>query len=232
LTGVLDGDSVEVMLEGTAEQVRIRGINTPERDECWSDEARRLTAELLDGAEVTLLPAGRDQYGRLLADLWADGASVGLSLIERGAALAAFTDSGHPAAYLAAEEAAYEAGAGLWAADACGPPADASIRVAEIRFDAPGPDDQDPNGEWVTLANDGSDVDLTGWVVRDESSVHRYSFPGGFVLGAGARVTVFSGCGADRGDALFWCAGPVWSNSGDTVLVLDPLGNVVDRLRG
>jgi hypothetical protein len=68
-------------------------------------------------------------------------------------------------------------------------------------------------------------------VLRDESSVHRYLFPDGFTLGPGARVTVRSGWGDDDGDTLHWGAGSVWSNDGDTVLLLDAAGNVVDRRR-
>lgn len=232
LRTVLDGDSIEAIVDGSVEEIRVHGVNTPEREECWSEQARDITAALLEEAEVQIVPRQRDQYGRLLAHLWADGVPVGLTLIERGAALAVSVDPEYRAAYLAAEDAAYSSRIGLWARDACGPAAAAGIRIAGARFDAPGPDDRNPNGEWVQLANDGAAIDLTGWVLRDESSIHRFTFPAGFVLGAGAEVTVYSGCGPAGGDALFWCEGPVWSNDGDTALVLDHFGNVVDRVRG
>jgi len=231
VTAVLDGDSLEVELGGTVQEVRIRGINAPERDECWGEEARAAATALLDDAEILLLADGRDQYGRLLADLWTGEGSVGLTLIRQGAALALTVDFDGAAPYRAAEDAAFAAGSGLWAEDACGPATDAMVAIARARFDAPGPDDENPNGEWVVVANAGPPVELTGWLLRDESSVHRFEFPEGFLLGEGAEVDVYSGCGTDRPEALFWCEGPVWSNSGDSALLLDPHGNVVDRFR-
>jgi micrococcal nuclease len=229
---VFDGDSLQAEVDAVVEEIRIRGINAPERDECWGDEARSVLEDLLtEAAEVSLLPAGRDQYGRLLADLWAGSDRVGLSMVERGAALALSTGTASDEDYVAAEEAAFRAASGLWAPDACGLSPDTRMAIARVRFDAPGPDDENPNGEWVVLANHGPAVELTGWVLRDESSVHRYTFPEGFVLGSGAEVTVHSGCGADGPGQLFWCEGAVWTNSGDMALLLDSHGNVVDRSR-
>ena len=71
-----------------------------------------------------------------------------------------------------------------------------------------------------------------GWAIRDESSVHRFRFPAGFVLGAGAIVTVRSGPGVDAPDTLYWGADTtVWSNAGDTALLLEPSGAIADRMR-
>ena len=65
--------------------------------------------------------------------------------------------------------------------------------------------------------------------IKDESASHRYSFPSGFTLGPGATVRLHTGCGSDTDTALYWCnqGSAVWNNSGDTVFVLDPSGNVV-----
>ena len=70
-------------------------------------------------------------------------------------------------------------------------------------------------------------------MLRDESSVHRYTFPPGVVLDTGGITVIRSGCGVDQPpDLLYWCAdGPVWTNAGDTVLVLEPSGAIADRAR-
>jgi len=231
LVSVLDGDSLEIELDGTIEEVRLEGVNTPEREECWSDEAGAATSDLVAGADLVFDPAERDQYGRLVGFLWANGDLVNLRLLEAGAALALSFDHAHTGVFFAAEEVAFSSGVGLWGRDACGPPTEAVVAVSRVEPDAPGRDDENPNGEWVEIVNDGPDADLTGWVLRDESSIHRYVFPDGFVLGSGDRVTIRSGWGDDGGGALYWGAGSVWSNGGDTVLLLDPNGNVVDRYR-
>ena len=234
LVNIFDGDTLLVSMDGVEEEVRLLGINTPESDECFSSEAREATESLLEAAALSIEAAGeRDQFGRLLGYAYADGSQVNLALVEGGYALALQT--GHPrlSEFLAAEEGAYAAGAGLWAADACGPPFPAVLGLMDLEPDPPGPDEDDLNGEWVLLANAGAEAaDLTGWVLRDESSQNRYRFPRGFLVGAGETVAVHTGCGADGPADLYWCAGnPVWNNGGDAALLLDPAGNVAAHLR-
>jgi competence protein ComEC len=109
------------------------------------------------------------------------------------------------------------------------------VVVSEVRLDADGDDNANLNDEWVRLTNRGTTpVDLTGWVVKDTSASHRYSFPAGFILEAGASVTVRTGCGTDTPTDLHWCSqgSAVWNNSGDTAFLLDPAGNIVDSLEG
>ena len=229
---VLDGDSMEIETAFGVEEVRLEGINTPERDECWGDEARSASIDLTQGSDVLLAGSERDQYGRLIGFVWVDGELLNLRLIERGAAIAIVFDHAYLDEFLDAEESAFSAGAGLWALDACGPRSDARIAIRTVEFDPPGRDYENPNEEIVVLVNDGDAVAMAGWVLRDESTAHRYSFPSDFVLGAGDAVAIHAGCGDDGGDHLYWCASDaVWSNGGDTALLLDPNGNVVDRYR-
>ena len=133
---------------------------------------------------------------------------------------------------LGPENLAFSARVGMWSPTACGPASEEEVHIAEVFFDAPGPDDENPNGEFVVIANDGPEVDLTGWMIRDESSTHRFEFPDGFAVGTGESVVIRSGCGQGGTDEVFWCAnGAVWNNGGDMALLLDAYGNVVDRWR-
>ena len=69
---------------------------------------------------------------------------------------------------------------------------------------------------------------ISGWVLRDESSSNRLTFPSGTVLAPGDTVTVVTGCDGGPSDAIYWCNdAPVWSNGGDTAIVSDTLGNAV-----
>ena len=71
-------------------------------------------------------------------------------------------------------------------------------------------------------------MSLSGWVLRDESSRNRLTFPSGTVLAPGDTVTVITGCAGGTVSAIHWCNdGAVWSNGGDTVIVSDTLGNAV-----
>ena len=234
LITIFDGDTLLVKLDGSEEEVRLLGINTPERGECFASDAREAAASLLETAPLTIEVVGeRDQFDRLLGYAHAGGVLVNQALVQGGYALALQTDHPRLAEFLAAEEGAYAAGAGLWAADACGPPFPAVLGLVDLEPDPPGPDEDDLNGEWVLLANAGAEAaDLTGWVLRDESSQNRYRFPDSFLVGAGEAVAVHTGCGDDGSADLYWCAdNPVWNNGGDTALLLDPAGNVAARLR-
>jgi len=229
---VIDGDSVRVVLDGVATEIRLLGINAPERDECWSQEARDSLTSLTGGRSLTVVGSDEDQYGRVLAYLYDGPTNLNLELVTEGHALVIASDHDQLPEFLAAEDDAVRLGRGLWAATACGDQVEHSVSIWVIEADAPGRDDTNPNGEFVAITNEGEDFDMTGWVLRDESSVHRYTFPDGFMLDRGAIVTVRSGCGRDEPPDLYWCAETtVWNNSGDTVLLLDPTGAIADRVR-
>ena len=102
------------------------------------------------------------------------------------------------------------------------------MRIADLVPDAPGNDHENPNGEWVVIANDGPGIaSLGGWVVRDRTTSHRYRFADDFRLAAGASVQLHSGCGIPRATTLYWCTGAVWNNDGDTAYLVDPSGAIV-----
>lgn len=237
---VIDGDTIVVELAGVRERLRIVGINAPERGECLADDAGRRLQELVAGREVELVPdrSDRDRFGRLLRYVEVDGADVGAELVRAGLALARRypPDTARADEYDALQQGAEDAGVGLWAPDACGAvTTDANVVISAIRFDADGDDNENLNDEWVRITNQGaSGADLTGWVLKDTSASHRYSFPRGFTLGGGESVTVRTGCGADTATDLHWCneGSAVWNNSGDTAFLLDPVGNIVSSQDG
>lgn len=238
---VIDGDTIEVELAGGRETVRIIGVNAPERGECLADEATRRLRELVAGADVELVAdqSDRDQYGRLLRYVESGGTDVGAELVRAGLALAREypPDTARSHDYEAAQQTAEDAGAGMWGSDACGAGGSTGAQVAidAIRFDADGDDNENLGDEWVRITNQGGGpVDLAAWVLKDTSASHRYRFPSGFALGAGASVTVRTGCGSDSPTDLHWCneGSAVWNNSGDTAFLLDRAGNIVDSQDG
>ena len=94
---VVDGDTVDVMIDGREDRVRLTGIDTPEkarRDtgapaECFGDEATAFTQKLLPvGTPVRLERdiVGRDDYGRLLAYIYRadDGIFVNYEIVRQG----------------------------------------------------------------------------------------------------------------------------------------------------
>ncbi|MFW2333704.1 thermonuclease family protein [Ilumatobacter sp.] len=94
---VIDGDTIDVIVDGAEERVRLTGIDTPEearRDtgapaECFGNEATAFTESLLPVGTAVRLErdvVGRDDYGRLLAYVYRadDGIFVNYEIVRQG----------------------------------------------------------------------------------------------------------------------------------------------------
>ena len=237
VTGVTDGDTIDVVVSGRAETVRLVGINTPEAGECFADEATAALDRLVGGETVRLVRdrTDRDQYDRLLRYVYIGDTLVNQVLVRDGFAIASRyePDTARADQFDAAQRAAEADEVGLWAPDACGRagPREEAVVISRVEADPPGDDTLDPNAEWVQVRNGGTvEVDLTGWGLKDESSSHRFVFPSGFALRVAGVVTVHTGCGAPTATDLYWCneGSAIWNNEGDTAFLSDPRGNVVD----
>ena len=120
LIDVIDGDTLDVRLDGRDERVRLYGVDTPERGEqCFREAAERL--EALAGEGLLLLPDARERDGfdRLLRYAFAaDGRSIDALLIAEGLGLAWREDGAYRDELVALEEQARLAGAGcLWGSE-------------------------------------------------------------------------------------------------------------------
>ncbi|GIG55010.1 hypothetical protein Dac01nite_17620 [Demequina activiva] len=100
VTHVYDGDSMEVTRDGVVEDVRVIGIDTPERGECGADQAREAAQVTLLDQQVALIPGAqtdRDTYDRLLRYVEIGTEDYGREMIEFGFAIARYDSrSGQP----------------------------------------------------------------------------------------------------------------------------------------
>lgn len=240
VTEVVDGDTIKVDLDGVSADVRLLGINAPEMDECWGAESKAFLTSLVSDQNVLLIegPDDVDAYGRLLRYVYLDTAEsptfVNSVLVETGHAVG-LQDGSEVAPTLKALEArAFQSGYGMWGTYACGNDEGITadrpvIRVSALVFDPDGPDADALSGEYITFINEGYDkVPIGGWTLRDESSTNRFTFGSRLVLSPGDTVTVVTGCSGGPTGAVYWCSDQaVWSNGGDTAMLMDTLGNVV-----
>jgi hypothetical protein len=120
----------------------------------------------------------------------------------------------------------------MWSLLTCGSAAQSGAEVANINPDPPGPDGDYLNDEWVVVRNGGDEaLDLSGWMIRDESSRHRFVFSADVVVAPGSELRVVTGCGEDGETVVFWCSPePVWNNAGDTAYLIDADGRFADYL--
>ena len=129
VTRVVDGDTVEVQLNGNEEDVRYIGVDTPETVapgepvDCFGPRASHFNEALVEGEQVRLVfdEELRDDYGRLLAYVYLAERFVNAELVRRGYArsLTIPPNDRFATLFRRAEHRAGVAGRGLWGA--CGP---------------------------------------------------------------------------------------------------------------
>lgn len=128
LVRVVDGDTIDVTIDGGRERVRLIGIDTPETVkedspvECFGPEATAFTRAVLPEGSALYLERdveARDAYGRLLAYVYlADDATfVNLEIVRGGYAnpLTIPPNVAHSSEFVDAARAAERADVGLWA---------------------------------------------------------------------------------------------------------------------
>ena len=230
VTSVADGDSFRAESSAAEIEVRLLGINSPELDECHGQPAREALVDLIDDRTIGLATEPElDQFDRVLARAVVSGTYVNLEMVKNGNSLVVTDGSTDRRTLLEAEGVARASEIGMWASDICGAVGPrASLEITSIDFDPPGADDE----ESVTIINSGADpIDLAGFVMRDESSVNRFDFPN-ITLAPGGELLVVRGCGDGEESTIPWCTDqPIWNNDGDTALLLDEVGRIVDIRR-
>jgi len=228
VTVVADGDSFRVVANGEELEVRLLGINAPELGECYGPESATWLTETIEGKDVGLaLEPEPDQFGRVLAVAIVDQVDVNKDALKSGHAVVVNGEGIDWTSYVAAEEEARSAETGMWADDICGASGPrAAVGIESVEFDPPGPDQR----EAVIIINNGNDdIDVGGFVLRDESSVNRFVLPAE-ILAAGSRLEIaVMECRFDKAySPLVWCSDqPVFNNDGDTAMLLDPFGRVI-----
>lgn len=123
---VVDGDTINVEINGQTESVRYIGIDTPETVDprkpiqCFGVEASKKNKELVEGKMIRLEKdiTDRDKYGRLLRYVWLDNILVNQELVEQGFAKSSSypPDIKYQDKFITAEKEARTNKLGLWTA--------------------------------------------------------------------------------------------------------------------
>ena len=130
---VIDGDTIDVVIDGKKERVRLIGIDAPEVEyedkpaDCFADESAASLKALIDGKAVSLASdptqGDRDSYGRLLRYAYlSDNTNVNKQMVSQGYARQ-YSYKGIPyqfqKEFQEAEREAKKLKKGLWADGVC-----------------------------------------------------------------------------------------------------------------
>lgn len=129
VVNVVDGDTMDVLLDGQKTRLRLIGVDTPETVDlrkpvqCYGPEASKRAHQLLDGqtVKVTTDPSqgDKDKYGRKLAYVWLpDGRNYAETMIHDGYAREYTYDKAYQykSAFQKAQADAQSKNVGLWGA--------------------------------------------------------------------------------------------------------------------
>lgn len=212
---VQDGDTVQLE---SGEWIRLLGINSPEDNERYYQEAKDMLKGLVEGKKVRLEsgPDDKDKYDRLLRYIFVDRTFVNAQLLKGGYATAYIVnpDEKYYFELKKAEKEAKDEKLGLWGTSSSGK----CIQIKEFQYSGE---------ESVTFQNNCDySINLDGWNVKDEAT-HIYIFKN-FVLNADSTFTLYTSSGKDTGTDLYWNSKTaIWNNAGDTLFMRDNNGGLV-----
>ena len=237
---VVDGDIIEVEIEGESYKVRYIGIDTPKLHhptkpvEYYAQEAYEKNRELVEGKTVYLEKdvSETDQYERLLRYVYVGDTFVNAYLVQHGYALASTypPDVKYQERFLELQREAREAGRGLWGpVQTPASPGQVIIDPDCSQFDAPGGDQLNLNEEYVCFTNlSEHPVDMTGWRVHHRPDTW-YTFPE-FILNPQASVRLHSGSEVDTSTDLYWRNDDsIWRDIHDAVYLYGADGRLMDE---
>ena len=117
---VIDGDSMEVLVDSRTVRVRLHAIDAPERAQPFSRRSSQELRSRLLRESVTLVPRNTDVHGRLVAVVRHRDEDIGLAQVRAGLAwhfrcYARQQPESDRLLYAAAERSARDSRAGLWA---------------------------------------------------------------------------------------------------------------------
>jgi endonuclease YncB( thermonuclease family) len=200
---VIDGDTVVV----NGSSIRLLGINTPEKGEKYSSEAKEFLEKKVLNKTIRLDSKGKDRYRRELAYLFNGNENINLEIVRNGYANYYFP-SGKTAYYdkfVGAWEECIKSGKNL-----CEKSLDKCANCIEVKM-------FNYKSDEVIFYNKCSfNCNLTNWEIKDEGR-KKFAFED-FILEEKSIVKITNEDFEEK---------YVWTNSGDTLFLRDNSGKLV-----
>jgi endonuclease YncB( thermonuclease family) len=85
VVGISDGDSIVVLVDGNVrKRVRLATIDAPENHQAFGRPSKRSLSDLIYNKEIRIVEVDRDQYGRIVGEVFIDDTNVNLEQLRRG----------------------------------------------------------------------------------------------------------------------------------------------------
>ena len=115
VVGVTDGDTIKVLVDKRELKIRLYGIDCPESKQAFGTRARQFTSALAFSKTVTVLPRGKDRYGRTLGTVMLpDGRNLNYAIVGNGFGWWYEQYAGKETQLKALQEKARKKRVGLW----------------------------------------------------------------------------------------------------------------------
>ena len=118
---IVDGDTVDILVNRKPARIRLYGIDAPERGQPYSTQAKRQLGDWIAGEHVRAIIVDRDRYGRAVARIQYRGNDISERMVGAGLAWWYRQHSQKDRALQSLEQQARKQRKGLWAQPAVPP---------------------------------------------------------------------------------------------------------------
>ncbi|MFQ5531126.1 MAG: thermonuclease family protein [Candidatus Nanoarchaeia archaeon] len=216
---VIDGDTIEVELNGNETKVRLLGINTPERGERFYTEAKEfLEEEILN--KTVILELGKekyDRYQRLLSYVYINNRNINKEVVENG-----FGNYYFPSG----KDQQYGDFVNAWNScisnnrNLCEKSNNKCSDCIELK------DLNVKNQEIILFNSCEFECGLKDWQIKDEGR-KKFVFPE-IVVNSNSNLNIVIGDENNTGNVLYWSGEDyVFTKTGDSLFLRDKKGKLV-----
>ena len=194
---ITDGDTLKL---SDGRIIRLLNVNSPEKGMPGSNLSKEFL-KTLENKTAEIEITGIDKYKRNLARIYTSE-YINLALVRNGLASKFLVQESELSEFSKAEESAIKNSLGIWKKSEFFRCLDAHI---------------DKLKEEVLIKNSCSEVNLLGWMLKDESRKIYY-----FKNISLGRITLHSNHGTDNATDIFWGNdGDIWNNDRDSLYLFD-----------
>ena len=86
VVGVKDGDTIQVLIDGQSQTIRLLDIDCPEKNQAFGQKAKKFTSDFCFGKNIKIETNGKDRYGRYLGTVHINGQNLNKALVKAGLA--------------------------------------------------------------------------------------------------------------------------------------------------